>query len=156
MFRIRSLQVLDVSMNQMSGTIPSEICLSKQLSTFSMAFNPLLTGTIPTKFGQLLPLTLKLLYMNNCSITGILPTQLGNLVALTDFDVSGTQLSGTIPSEFGQLLQLTSLRAFATSVTGSIPKSVCQAFSQKNANTGIVVNCTQVKCDCNCSCYPIL
>ena len=147
---MQSLLFLRLASNKLSGSIPSETGLCRMLQLVDLSHNPHMTGTIPTQVAQLSQLAFWYLY--NSSVTGMLPTQLSNLESLRSLDVSGTRMSGTVPSGFGQMSRLASLRINNTDMSGSIPSTVCQSFAANRASNGIVVDCDQVACDCNCTC----
>ena len=145
-----SITDLDLTDNLLSGTISPEIALYRKLRSIDLSGNNMVTGTIPTEVGQLHDL--EILSMVDCNVTGTLPTQLSKLEILRSLDVSGTRISGTVPVEYGKLSRLIFLQIQETNISGSIPTAVCQSFLANRASDGIVVDCSQVLCDCNCSC----
>ena len=72
---------LDLSYNELNGTIPAEIGNLTSLTELELSFN-LLSGTIPAEIGY--------------------------LTSLTELELYSNQLSGTIPAEIGYLTSLTS------------------------------------------------
>ena len=136
--------------NNLSGSIPTEIGLCRSLQTVDLSRNPMLSGTIPSEFGRLRDVWI--MFMNGCNITGTLPQQLFRLDRLVTLDVSDTRLSGTVPEQYGQLSRLSNLHIYGTDMSGSIPSSVCQTFVDKRVSEGLIVDCDQVVCDCNCTC----
>ena len=98
---------LDLSENQLSGTIPAEIGNLTSLTTLSISFNQL-SGTIPVEIGNLTSLEHLLLGSNQLS--GTIPAELGNLTRLISLGLENNQLSGTIPAEIGNLTSLFALR----------------------------------------------
>ncbi|GMI81184.1 receptor like protein 13 [Hibiscus trionum] len=115
---LNSLKLLDLSMNNISGYIPScfsplwlvQVYLSKNklqgpvtnafrnstiLVTLDLSNNHL-TGQIPNWIGNLSQLSFLLL--NNNHFEGRIPVQLCNLGHLSLIDLSNNNLSGTIPS----------------------------------------------------------
>ncbi|GKY91195.1 hypothetical protein MPSEU_000092200 [Mayamaea pseudoterrestris] len=148
-FKNLSLKQLYLTMNRLTVSIPSNIGSCKLLESIQLGYN-LLTGSIPSEVGGLS--YLKALYLNNNFLVGTLSSHLAGLSVLYSLDVSGTSVSGTIPSELSVLSQIRKLQVFDTILSGSVPEKMCQAFSLRNANDGIVVDCDQVRCDCNCTC----
>ena len=92
------LRIFDVSNNDLSGTIPSEIWF---------------------KSG-----TLEQLILSNNFFTGSLPTDIANLSLLEVLNASGNQLTGTIPSELAFLGTLDSIRLDSNDLGGTIPTEV--------------------------------
>jgi Leucine-rich repeat (LRR) protein len=62
-----------------------------------------LSGTIPSELGQLT--SLQYLYLAN-NLTGTIPSELGELTSLLQIDLEYNNPTGTIPSEFSQLIAL--------------------------------------------------
>jgi len=87
------LQKLDLGSNQFSGAIPPEIGTMSGLTGLNLSNNPLLTGTIPEQFGNLINLKTFVLIQNN--LVDPFPLSMGNLTNLTTFDVSGAFLFNT-------------------------------------------------------------
>ncbi|MCL7023798.1 hypothetical protein MKW94_004721 [Papaver nudicaule] len=88
-------QVLDLSDNKISGTIPSQICTwLPYLTTLDLSGNEL-TGHIPI---NLVNCTyLNTLRLSNNHLSGKIPDELSRLLRLTDFTVANNDLSGRIP-----------------------------------------------------------
>ena len=84
----KSIVVLDLSGNELTGSLPAEIKNLSNLEVLNVSSNKM-TG-IPAEIGQLKKLRV-LNYANN-QITG-LPMELGNLAQLQVFDISGNDYS---------------------------------------------------------------
>ncbi|GKZ01560.1 hypothetical protein MPSEU_001106500 [Mayamaea pseudoterrestris] len=149
LFQLKDLRVLGLGSNQLSGSLPTEIGFCSQFQYLQLSRNNM-TGSLPSELGRLT--TVSVLFLDNNKFEGTLSTMLGRLTSLDILDVSGTTISGAIPSELSQLPQLNSLRVFDTRLSGSVPEGVCRSFSLQRANDGIVIDCDQVRCDCNCTC----
>lgn len=90
-----SLQLLDLSGNDLSGNIPSEICSwLPYLVTLDLSNNDLY-GTIPPELANCSYLNTLLLSGNRLS--GEIPYQLSSLNRLKKFSVANNRLTGTIP-----------------------------------------------------------
>ncbi|XP_006653121.2 putative receptor like protein 25 [Oryza brachyantha] len=87
---------IDLSMNHLSGTIPSPIGFLRQLKSLNLSHNKLV-GSIPDTFIYLLEMESMDLSHNH--LNGSLPVELGNLSFLSFFSVSHNNLSGEIPFE---------------------------------------------------------
>ena len=102
----RTLEKLDLSDNQLTGTIPAELGQLTQLKKLYLDNNQL-TGAIPRELGQLTQLTM--LHVHENQLTGAIPRELGQLTQLTELHLAYNQLTGAIPRELGQLTQLKEL-----------------------------------------------
>ncbi|KAK3008140.1 hypothetical protein RJ639_014928, partial [Escallonia herrerae] len=137
-----NLGTLDLSANQLSGTIPPEIGLLTNLSYLELGQNQF-TGSIPQEIGQLRSLSLLALYTNylegpipasigslsnlsylylyNNTLTGSIPQEMGNLSNLVEVYFAINSLTGPIPPSFGNLTNLTVMHLFSNELSGSIP-----------------------------------
>jgi len=146
-----SMQDFDVSNNQLTGTIPSDInTISKDLLNLDISSNKL-TGTIPSTIGQFS--SLSTFAANNNTISGILPEGIVSRT-LTTLDVginafTGTipssiytlgssltfinlglnKFDGTIPSQLGTLTSLETLVFFFNKLTGTIPSELSNLWN---------------------------
>jgi len=87
-FNVTNLEELNVSNNQLTGAIQSQIGQLKKLKVLN-ASNNLMTG-VPAEVGQLL--NLQVLDLSNNQLTG-LPNELANLKNLKTFNISGNNYS---------------------------------------------------------------
>lgn len=114
-----NLEVLNVTGNQLAGTLPTnELYSTPHLTYLGLGHNRL-QGTVPTELGLLSSLS-QLDLSSNDGIGGSLPEELTGMEALTMLDVSGTSL------------------------TGSIPLELCSAQDEKAVT--VTVSCTQLQC----------
>ena len=77
--------------------------------------NNQLTGSIPPEIGNLTNLTW--LWLNDNQLTGSIPPEIGNLTNLTRVSLYDNQLTGSIPSELGNLTNLTYLNLKSNQLT---------------------------------------
>jgi len=110
-----------MSMNNFSGSIPSDIKALTALKNLWCASNSL-TGTIPDEVSSLTALTSILLYDNDFS--GSIPNDIGNLIDLQNIDLSQNDITGSIPSSFGNLVNIKVIILENMQLTGSIPASI--------------------------------
>ncbi|KAJ0099194.1 hypothetical protein Patl1_19963 [Pistacia atlantica] len=106
-----SLQILDLSNNQLSGEIPEYLvvgCVSLKLLVLS---NKVWKGG---------------LYLSNNHLNGRIRRWLGNLSALQDIIMLNNHLEGPIPNEICQIRYLEILDLSNNSISGSIPS--CSSF----------------------------
>jgi Leucine-rich repeat (LRR) protein len=100
------LEVLDVSGNQISGTMPEFI-----------------EG-----------LSLKVLNIGSNKITGQFPGSISNLKELERMDISRNQITGTIPTTLGLLSNLQWLDLSINRLTGKIPASLLGITNLRHAS----------------------
>jgi len=93
----RTVKDLNLSENNLVGTIPNELALLSNLSWLDLSVN---------------------------SLTGTIPSQLGLLSNLAELDLSGNGLTGTIPSQIAMMSNLTWLDLSVNSLTGTIPSQI--------------------------------
>ncbi|KAL7588215.1 hypothetical protein Lser_V15G40708 [Lactuca serriola] len=99
------------------GPIPESVKRLRSLLVLDVSDN-MLTGPIPTFVGSLVKLDLSLNQLN-----GPIPTSLGSLVSLQELLMSSNLLNGTIPVSFGQLSKLHSLDLSYNSFEGVVSEA---------------------------------
>ena len=107
--------------NNLSGTIPPEIGNLKLMSSLHLSLNEL-TGDIPSQIWQLTELTILDLQSNK--LTGTIPPEIGNLKLLGFLYLAGNELTGEIPPELGGLTALHVLSLGENKLTGEIPLGI--------------------------------
>ena len=112
------LKRLDLSINSLTGAIPSELGDLSELDSLNLWGNSL-TGAIPSELGSLSNLEYLNLWGN--SLTGAIPSELGDLSELEFLSLGDNSLTGAIPPELGDLSNLESLYLHFNSLTGAIP-----------------------------------
>ena len=112
------LEYLDLSKNQLSGTIPSALGVLSNLIELSVWSNEL-TGPIPPELGRLA--NLEMLHLGNNELSGTIPTELGNLDNLEQLGLYSNKMTGAIPVELGNLTNLEWLFLTENRLTGPIP-----------------------------------
>ncbi len=112
---------LEMSSNNLSGTLPTEIGNLTSLLHLTLSSNQL-TGAIPAEIGSLTRLFTLELYSNQ--LTGSIPPDIWNLDNLTILSLGGNQLTGAIPVEIGNLINLGSLNLSNSQLTGTIPNEI--------------------------------
>ena len=109
---------LDLSENELNGTIPAALGNLTYLEALDLSKNQL-KGNIPPELGNLAELEALILYQNQLS--GSIPTELDTLSKLQILALSGNNLRGPIPPELGHLANLRWLVLSDNGLTGSIP-----------------------------------
>ncbi|KAG8386573.1 hypothetical protein BUALT_Bualt03G0162400 [Buddleja alternifolia] len=143
---ISVLEKLLLANNYLSGSVPSELALCKNLKTIDLSFNSL-NGSIPREIWTLPQLSdvvmwaneltgeipegicinggnLQTLILNNNFITGTLPKSIVNCSNLIWVSLSSNRLSGEIPSDIGNLVNLAILQLGNNSLSGTIPSGL--------------------------------
>ncbi|TKY60182.1 LRR receptor serine/threonine-protein kinase [Spatholobus suberectus] len=109
--------VLNLSMNFLSGPIPQ---VGRLTSVASIDFSSnQLNGGIPSSFSNCL--SLEKLFLARNQLSGPIPKALGDVRSLETLDLSSNQLSGTIPIELQNLLVLKLLNFSYNDLEGAIP-----------------------------------
>jgi len=115
--KLVNLTIFDVSHNQLSGTIPTQVGKLRNLMVFRVN-NNLLSGTIPTEIqfiGSHVPPDENALLLEDLpadaqsrptEYTYTPPSSLTSTMGLQQFDVSHNRLNGTIPTTIGALVNL--------------------------------------------------
>ncbi|XP_010265377.1 PREDICTED: LRR receptor-like serine/threonine-protein kinase RPK2, partial [Nelumbo nucifera] len=150
----RSLKLLDVSRNQISGTLPPTLGNLSSLVSLYLSWNQL-QGQIPDHLGQLKGLRYLSLAGNN--LTGSIPSSLGQLQSLEVLDLSSNSLSGDIPKGLVSLKNLTLLLLNNNRLSGQIPLGLANVASLAQFNVSfnnlsgpIPLNDDLIKCS---SCF---
>ncbi|CAN6560471.1 unnamed protein product [Malus baccata var. baccata] len=119
---ISSLTALTLYGNNMSGSLPDNMC--EHLSSIRHLYlgQNQLDGMIPSKLWQCKELREISLASNN--FRGSIPKSLGNLTYLSNIILSDNNLEGTIPDEIGDLPQLEILTLHANNLSGVIPSKL--------------------------------
>ncbi|KAJ4707480.1 putative Receptor protein kinase [Melia azedarach] len=133
-----NLEYLDLTANNLFGSIPSQIGALSRLESLSLDDNSI-TGTIPIQIGSLK--NLKTLSFFNNNLSGSIPPQIGALSKLESLLLSKNSLRGTIPLEIGYLKNLFSLYMGNNKLTGHIPSTLGRARSLNYLD----LSCNQLK-----------
>ncbi|TKW01317.1 hypothetical protein SEVIR_8G171900v4 [Setaria viridis] len=132
-----STQLLELWLdrNHLQGVISAYITnISKSLKVLVLIENKL-TGPIPSEIGNFMNLTV--LQVDNNLLSGYIPDMLGNLRNLSILTLSCNKLSGEIPQSIGKLDQLTMLNFGGNDLTGLIPSSIngCKHLTTLNLSS---------------------
>ena len=121
--QLNMLKNLSLQNNQLSGTLPIEMSQLKTLTRLALTSNQF-TGSITTGIGELTNLVV--LGLQNNQFTGSIPHVLGQLSNLTWLSLGDNQLSGTIPAALGRLSNLRYLYLGGNQLSGAIPADLGQ------------------------------
>ena len=128
-YDIEETTELDLSLNDLTGEIPSELGNLTNLTYLHLGYNQL-TGEIPSELGNLINLTE--LSLGGNQLTGEIPSELGNLTNLSVLRLFYNNLTGEIPSEIGNLYNLTFITLKYNQLSGEIPQQVCNLVENNN------------------------
>lgn len=137
-----NLQQLQLSINNLTGTIPASLANITSLNVLSCVYNHI-EGNIPNEFAKL-P-NLQTLYVGSNQLSGSFPQVLLNLSTLINLSLGLNHLSGEVPSNLGSALP--NLEIFELPVNffhGRIPSSLTNASNlyflelSNNNFTGLV------------------
>lgn len=127
-----SLRVLDLSDNQLKGTLPSEVGLIPIQEHDSISFDEgsfdvgrnRLTGTIPTELGLLT--TADRIDVGDNQLRGTIPRELGNCTNLSELVLFFNLLEGTVPTEIAALPFLETFKVAGNDgISGDLDESFC-------------------------------
>jgi Leucine rich repeat len=120
--RLTELQILAVAGCEFNGTLPSGIWNSlTNLKYLDMPLN-YIEGTLPTELGKLTQLQ-HLNFRENL-LTGPIPIELGRLSSLRQLTLDSNQLTGRLPPSFGAWgTSLEYVDLSRNQLTGSLPES---------------------------------
>ncbi|CAM0906640.1 unnamed protein product [Alopecurus aequalis] len=109
---------LDLSRNQLGGEIPTSVKNLPHLELLSLGHN-LLNGTIPNDINQLH--SLKVLDLSSNLLAGEIPRALADLANLTALILDNNRLTGKIPAEFATAASLTIFNVSFNNLSGPVP-----------------------------------
>ncbi|KAJ9129912.1 hypothetical protein P3X46_035212 [Hevea brasiliensis] len=114
-----SLTFLDLSYNNLNGSLPSEFTTLKNLVTFDVS-NNMISGNIPSSLSSCTSLVS--LRMEGNFFQGTVPS-LMSLRGLEDLDLSRNNLSGPIPRYLENFMFLRNLNLSFNNFEGEVPKN---------------------------------
>ncbi|TYH99059.1 hypothetical protein ES332_A11G040900v1 [Gossypium tomentosum] len=118
---VRTLQIsgyLQLSGNQFSGSIPSDIGTMQNFSMLHLGFNDF-SGELPAQISQL---PLVVLNITQNQFLGQIPAEIGNIKCLQNLDLSYNNFSGIFPTSFSNLTDLTKFNiSYNRYISGVVP-----------------------------------
>jgi Leucine-rich repeat (LRR) protein len=131
---LRQLAVLDLSFNQLSGSVPLGVWKLPNLVNVSLNSNNLtgsLTISPPDYWGQI-----QFLDLGGNYFIGEIPVEIGNLKALQVLVLAGNQLVGNIPQEISGCVSLQNLTLGENNFTGPVPEFLVNLTSLVSIDLG--------------------
>nr|XP_019705483.1 probable leucine-rich repeat receptor-like protein kinase At1g35710 [Elaeis guineensis] len=120
------LTKLNLNINLLYGSIPSNISALSKLTALDLSINNL-NGTIPVEIGNMPALAS--LDLSNNQLERELPDTIAQLPNLEFISVSNNNLSGHIPRHLGQNGHLNSVIFSNNSFSGELPPDLCKGFA---------------------------
>lgn len=116
-----SLRTLDLSRNNLTGTIPAEMGLFSNLRYLNLSWNNL-QSKVPPELGFFQNLTI--LDLRNSALYGSIPGDICDSGSLEILQLDGNALIDSIPEEIGNCTSLYLLTLSHNKLSGSIPSSI--------------------------------
>ena len=114
--------IVDLSGNQYSGRISSDIAKLTNLEQLDLSSNQL-SGSIPDEIFTLT--TLKKIDFSHNNLTGILSNELVNLISLREFYIYDNFLTGELPNDIQLMSNLVEFRIQKNNFDGAISSEYC-------------------------------
>ncbi|KAK6792979.1 hypothetical protein RDI58_012060 [Solanum bulbocastanum] len=132
-FTLPHLEILDMSYNSLSGSIPNSFSNLTRLRRLSLSKNSF-TGPITSSIGSLF--RLQELFLDNNKFTGSIPKSFNGLINLNRFELQQNNISGELPN-LNQLRNLISLdlsnnRLAGNFFTVNLPDSMIELSVRNN------------------------
>ncbi|CAG7904419.1 unnamed protein product [Brassica rapa] len=119
---LKNLEVLDVSVNFLTGEFQSWVGNLTRLVSLGLGNNNYQQGEIPKSLGTLKKLTW--LYLARSNLTGTIPDSIFDLTSLDTFDIARNSISGEFPVSITRLANLTKIELYENRLTGEIPPQI--------------------------------
>ncbi|MED6218828.1 hypothetical protein PIB30_030145 [Stylosanthes scabra] len=116
-----TMQQLHLEGNLIHGPIPPHISNLVNLTFLNLSSNQI-NGSIPSSLCRMI--RLERVYLSNNSLHGEIPSALSDIKHLGLLDLSRNKLSGSIPDSFANLPQLRRLLLYDNQLSGKIPPSL--------------------------------
>ncbi|GAB2272072.1 hypothetical protein Dimus_006891 [Dionaea muscipula] len=122
-FSYRTLQRIDLSLNVVSGSIPSETGAFSSLQYLNLSGNSLM-GSMPASLGKLS--SAQVIDLSYNLLNGTIPTEIGGAVLLKELRLEKNALTGSIPSQIENCSSLTKLILSENHLTGPVPLALVE------------------------------
>jgi len=121
--RTKTFTSLDLSFNNVQGTIPPEIGLLSGLRRLDLDGGPsgFLTGTLPSQLGELY--LMEAFSARGNQLEGTLPIEIGNWELVRGIELSFNRLTGGLPGSISSMVWLTELNLEMNDLSGPLPSA---------------------------------
>ena len=139
-----NLQTLSARNTSLVGTLNgSDVAALRRMEILDLGSN-VISGTIPTEFGDLQ--VIKRIFLESNRFSGSIPSELGSLDDLLMLSLSNNLLSGLVPQTLGGLTSLEGLTLAGNElISGSVPEELCSLDALNMTRDAI-------GCELACSC----
>ncbi len=127
-YNLRTLRYIYISFNELTGTLSNNIENLNNLVVLWASYNKL-EGSLPSGIGNID--SLKTLYLNNNQFGGSIPTTLGNLSKLENLNLSFNNFTGAVPAGLTGLANLKYIYLNDNKLTGELPETFGQMVHLK-------------------------
>ncbi|EFJ37001.1 hypothetical protein SELMODRAFT_77447, partial [Selaginella moellendorffii] len=123
---LSKLRHLGLAGNQLTGSIPEELCTISSLKYLDLSRNQL-QGPVPACLGN--SSSLRVLDLGSNRLRSRIPAELGQLSSLLYLNLENNRLQGEVPESLGSLRSLQTLRCGRNMLEGVLPRQLGQARS---------------------------
>ncbi|KAL3503888.1 hypothetical protein ACH5RR_033729 [Cinchona calisaya] len=121
---LTKMEILDVSINYFSGKFPAWVGNLTGLVSLGLGDNNFDEGEIPDSLGSLKNLTW--LYLAGSNLIGQIPESIFELEALGTLDICRNKISGNFPKSIRKLRNLWKIELFQNNLTGELPVELAE------------------------------
>ncbi|CAB9513561.1 Leucine-rich repeat receptor-like protein kinase [Seminavis robusta] len=147
---VESLQSINLRGNNFTGHIHEWISNLRSLVHLDLNSNSF-SGQIPQGISELK--SLQIVALANNSIGGTIPSGISELDELEILQLHLNNFTGQVPSELGQMTQLVNLELHGNNLSGSIPDEICQ-LRTNGALASLTADCggssPKISCPSDC------
>nr|XP_017180311.2 putative receptor-like protein kinase At3g47110 [Malus domestica] len=116
-----SVQLINLGQNQLDGPIPSKLWQCKELREITLQSNNF-RGSIPKSLGNLTYLS-KIFFFNN-DLEGTIPDEIGDLPQLENLALGINNLNGVIPFKLFNKTTIREISLFFNQLSGGLPANI--------------------------------
>ncbi|XP_070674456.1 probable LRR receptor-like serine/threonine-protein kinase At3g47570 [Malus domestica] len=118
---LSSVRLINLGQNQFDGLIPSKLWQCKELRLVSFEYNNF-RGSIPKSLGNLT--YLRKIYLYNNNLEGTIPDEIGDISQLEILGLMINNLNGVIPSKLFNLSMIRLIGLSSNPLSGSLPANI--------------------------------
>jgi hypothetical protein len=141
--------VLSLGDSGLSGTIPTDVGLWTNLTSFTFRENAGVNGKLPTAIGAWT--NLQYFRVDTCNFGGPLPSNIGNWRKLTYFAVYSNKLTGPVPTEVSSWTAITEAYFDNNAFNGTMPQ-LGSSFCPSTTGGIMWADCKPPAAEISCTC----